>query len=300
MKKTRTWLNAATSVLVLLACAGCATLGFGTKMDPTAHKNIGILVVRVGNTFPVAPLHHVELDTNFDDRQPSAYKNVLIETDERLTEIFTNYPNYPDSRPGRQVNYYDNISRELEKEIYDFFSLRGYGTTAVHGILDGAEPHYSNLTVRQIVAMLQGTVDALLVLEYMDRADLDATVDNERTVVEGFAGAMYTYTMFDVDSGDVLFSYAPFSGFFLPAAIISSVEYQSDEYIQNKVTVKQETDGYISRTSISHALSKQDMVKLVATSIINGLDIKSSKKYSGFDSSFYELKGLVDFVPSGR
>jgi hypothetical protein len=294
------FLLSAISLLMLVVLSGCATLGFGSRMDSEKHRDIAVLVVRVGNVFPIAPMEQVDLQTDFSLRVPDGHTNVFVETEQRLLGSFPGYPAYPEIHGGWQANFYGNISAEIESNISDFFTDSGYRVVNVRPILESANPHYSELTVRQIVSLMTGSVDALLVLEYFDKADTHniQSAGNNAFEVSGFAGALLTYTMFDTENGNTLFSNTPFVGFFFPVALTSDRAIRSDESIQSKVTVAVEEMESSTRTTVTHSLTESEIVGIFTSKIIYGLDPEGESPFKDLNAQAYHMRGLVDYVPA--
>lgn len=305
MKRIGPMWKAFAAILVLVV-TGCGSLGSGSAGKASALARIGVLVIRVGNTVPVSPMGPITRATDFRVRTPTSKTNVFIETADRLASFAPAYPEYPGNRPDWQRRFYSNMTPEITAGIVDFLESRGYAAADVRARIDESGTPVSELSVSEILPILDDSMDGLLVLEYMDIADAEAhihslTYGDIEASTSGLTAVLYTYSLFDTRSGPVIFSYAPIGGFSLKSALLADPRVLADAAIQSKVEHQVRRTGSETEITVHHTLSRAELIGLFVAQILHGSSplpqSVTGKEYGDTPFSMFESKALGDFLP---
>ena len=158
-----------------------------------------------------------------------------------------------------------------------------------------------------IIELARESADALLVLEYIDVADVNVhvrspiygAIDSTR---QGMTSALYTYTLFDTATGRTVLSYTPLLGFSLMTSLLAEQRVLADAAIQSKVKHEVTREGSSTRIAVEHTLGEAQLVDLLLAQILQGFSPlparELEKEYGETRFGMWESKGLADFLPA--
>ena len=211
-------------------------------------NKIGILVVRMGNTFPSQTLP-LTPETDFSITTPNygwhgkiteKTRNVYVEDEQRLKESF---PDYPATSHGRinfltdhySFEFYKNFSPEIYKLLSKIFTSKGYDTMNIADLSQTWDKPVSESSISEILKKSNNTVDAVAIFQYMDIGNSSLRIGSVASKREGFTNLEYSLYMFDTASEEVILNYnKDFPGAAI-IALMNDPEITENPSYKNKV-----------------------------------------------------------------
>jgi hypothetical protein len=301
-------------VLIFLFTSGCAgfkTYEIAKDFNKPRHKRVGLLVARMGNRV-YSGVSVITPQTNYANRIPRSqstasfsedFVDVYIEDDNRLRESLPDYPDYSTdglsnigSLRKQYTRYFKNISPQVYESVSRLLTEKDYEVINVKEQSRSWSKPVSEMTIADICAQLQGTVDALLVLHYMDVGDSYLyTVTNESKDT-GFSALSYTISMFDVASRERLLFFRPLFPYRIGVAMAHDPEIISNPALKDKILLLETTERHglasTTNTTFSYSLSDEEIIHLTMKYVCHGI----TYRVNGVPGT-QEWKGLDTVVP---
>lgn len=276
--------------------------------DKAKYPRIGYLVCRMGVTKlglidPITP----DLDFAYrpaSGKSRSGQKNFLIDDEQRLREAVPEYPlSGTSSTPKARRNYYRNLTVPIIGELQTMLTRKGYQAIDVRQAAAGWDTPWSEMTVRAIGERLRGTVDALLVLNYIDAGEYRYETPMIDRIEQGFSHLYFASLLLDIQTGRVLLANAQTMGIAVTDAIASDPEVQADPEKRKRVEELKDvsrdfpiTQGYYAKerknllikceSAVIIRLPEEEVLQLVLKYLLRG----SKQKYG-------DVPGLETLIP---
>jgi hypothetical protein len=191
------------------------------KIAVSAYPKIGILVCRMGNILPIAPMPKITLKTDYAVRTATSEVNVNIDDEDRLRDFLPGYPAYPASNSSHSAYYYQNLTAPISSGLVAIMKQHGFQAFDLRSTELLPQTPLSEQTVQAILIQCKGKVDALFVLHYMDIGSSFVDKLGVKAANIGFTTFMYGAALFDVSNEKRLFYYSPL----LPISLTSTLAF---------------------------------------------------------------------------
>lgn len=301
----RAFLTCFLGFLILIGHYGCAMIAnpwVSKDYDKRRYKRIGILINRVGNKLAYAPMRDITLKTDYSIRTPTLNTNVYIDDEERLHESVPTYPYYSGSSNNFKIQYYKNMTPDVFRGIKQILVQKGYETVDVRRLSKTWSTAFSEMTIDEILSAIERSVDALLVLHYMDigTGEIGSKAYGVKAQNKGFTSVLYRFIMFDVHKKEKILSYSPILGFDVNKTLINDHKIMSNPSTRNRIKVICKGDFYEKNLEINHDFTDDELVQYFVNKLLYGFDCPKTpfvkcQDYGKLDCR--ELEGLNSIIP---
>ena len=280
MKKLITYLIPLFLIIIVLnSCAG--SMGYTIKDDynKDTYKRIGLIVIRIGTKYPYNSPEEITLQTDYSIKDLSTAKDINIEDQAIIKEALITYPSFEEFTV---LNYFKNITSRIYESFHSVLSEKGYDIYNTEELLDTMDKNISDMNVTQIIDSIKSDVDAIVIVHYVDIGQVNA----QAVHLNGFNGLLYRIAMFDVNTNEIVLSYAVHHNHF---SLLDS--YANDPELASKVTVQKDIFGDF--TGVSHTLTEDEKLDSTLKYMMNGLE----KNFSFSNKGSSSWQGLITLFP---
>ncbi len=225
------------AVLLSLIFAGCIETTpaiyyqVSENYKTTGINKVGILVIRMGNHFPIATIP-LKPETDFSNRTPEYgwhgaisedSRNIYAENSTRLNESFPFYPKTTE-KPIRYLTdhysfqFYKNFSADISAMLSQTFIEKGYEVVDIMEISKSWKKPIAESTIEEIIEQSKSIVDSIAVFQYLDIGNSTSRVGSVSSERKGFIELNYSMFMFDTQTNIEILHYKKD---FYPAAVIA-------------------------------------------------------------------------------
>jgi hypothetical protein len=212
------------ALVAVCACSAPSRYYLADNFAKQRLHRVGLLVNRVASLYP-GDMGRISVDTDYARRVPrkpsysgvsEEHINVYIEDDGRLHESVPNYPAFQvraSASSREQASYFGNLSPELQAAVQQALVAKGYEVVDLRALMGKWSPPFTEMTVGRILAQLGGTVDAVLIVHYVDVQNYSyyfrrcGSCEPESHIEAGFSKLHYTMSMFDVSTRERVLVY---------------------------------------------------------------------------------------------